>query len=279
MYILKKSRFSKLTLYILAFLVFLYSFFPIYWITISPLRGVEGFFNESTTLWPTAFDLTFFINIWNETNFPLYYKNSFIVAGGTTVITMIFSSLIAYVLTRFRFRGKNLLLNSMLVGYMLPQMLLAIPLLGIFISFRMEDTLFGLTIAHIALTLPFGVWMLNSFFKTIPFELEESAWMDGATRFQALYKVIVPLIIPGLISVGVFSFIVSFTDYTFGLMMVSSEANKTIPVGLAGIKESTSLQRGELLAGAAMIIVPMVILFSFVTKYFIKGLTSGAVKG
>ncbi|WP_242035229.1 carbohydrate ABC transporter permease [Mesobacillus harenae] len=276
---LRKSLRGKITLYILAITVFIYSFFPIYWITISPLRGGDGFFTHSTALWPTAFDLTYFINIWNETNFPLYYKNSFIVAGATTIVTIIFSSLIAYVLTRFRFRGKSLLLNSMLIGYMLPQMLLAIPLLGIFISFGIEDSLTGLTIAHIALTLPFGVWMLNSFFKTIPFELEESAWMDGASRFQALYRVIVPLIIPGIISVGVFSFIVSFTDYTFGLMLVSSETNKTIPIGLAGIKESTSLQRGELLAGAAMIIVPMVILFSFVTKYFVKGLTSGAVKG
>ena len=270
---------SKITIYILAIFVFVYSFFPIYWIIISPLRGVKGFFEESSSLWPTSFDLTFFINMWQETNFPLYYKNSFIVAIGTTIVTIVFSSLIAYVLTRFQFRGKNFLLNSMLIGYMLPPMLLAIPLLGIFISFGIEDTLFGLTISHIAMTLPFGVWMLNSFFKTVPFELEESAWMDGANRFQALTRVIMPLLVPGIISVGVFSFIVSFTDYTFGLMMVSSEVNKTVPVGLAGIKESTSLQRGELLAGAAMIAVPMVILFSFVTKYFIKGLTAGAVKG
>ncbi|MBX9973782.1 carbohydrate ABC transporter permease [Cytobacillus firmus] len=276
---MKRSIRSQVTIYILAAFVFVYSFFPIYWITISPLRGVKGFFEDSASLLPTSFDLTFFINIWNETNFPLYYKNSFIVAVATTVVTVIFSSLIAYVLTRFQFRGKNLLLNGMLIGYMLPPMLLAIPLLGMFISFGIEDSLFGLTISHIAMTLPFGVWMLNSFFKTIPFELEESAWMDGASRFQALYRVILPLLIPGVISVGVFSFIVSFTDYTFGLMMVSSEVNKTIPIGLAGIKESTSLQRGELLAGAAMIIVPMVILFSFVTKYFIKGLTAGAVKG
>lgn len=276
---MKKQLLSKLTIYLLAFLVFVYSFFPIYWITISPLRGVEGFFDNSKSLLPTSFDLTFFRNIWNETNFPLYYKNSFIVAGGTTIITLIFATLIAYVLTRFQFRGKNFLLNSMLIGYMLPPMLLAIPLLGIFISLGIEDSLFGLTISHIAITLPFGVWMLNSFMKTVPFELEESAWMDGASRIQALYRVILPLLIPGIISVGVFSFIVSFTDYTFGLMLVSSEENKTIPIGLAGIKESTSLQRGELLAGAALIIVPMVILFSFVTKYFIKGLTSGAVKG
>ncbi|WP_158735596.1 carbohydrate ABC transporter permease [Alteribacillus sp. YIM 98480] len=276
---MKKLKLSKVALYVLAFLVLVYSFFPIYWIIISPLRGNPGFFEQSTVLWPTNFDVTYFINMWNTTNFPVYYKNSFIVAGSTTCITIIASTFIAYILTRFRFKGKNLLLNSMLVGYMLPPMLIAIPLLGIFISLGIEDTLIGLSLAHIAITLPFGVWMLNSFLKTVPFDLEESAWVDGASRVQALLLVIFPLLIPGVISVGVFSFIVSFTDYTFGLMIVSSEGNKTIPVGLAAIKESTSLQQSELMAGAAMIIVPMVILFSFVTKYFIKGLTSGAVKG
>lgn len=276
---MKKRLFPKLTLYILAFFVLVYSLFPIYWIIISPLRGIEGFFDQSTVLFPTDFDLTYFKNIWNETNFPTYYKNSFIVAGSTTLITVITATLIAYVLTRFQFRGKRFLLNSMLIGYMLPPMLLAIPLLGMFISIGIDDTLFGLTISHIAITLPFGVWMLNGFMNTVPFELEESAWMDGASRFQALLRVVFPLLIPGIISIGVFSFIVSFTDYTFGLMIVSSEENKTIPVGLAAIKESTSLQSGELLAAAALIIVPMVILFSFVTKYFIKGLTAGAVKG
>ncbi|MFD1037416.1 carbohydrate ABC transporter permease [Virgibacillus byunsanensis] len=275
----KRSVISKITIYVFAICVFVYSFFPLYWIVISPLRGLTGFFENSTVLFPTAFDLTFFKNIWSETNFPIYFKNSFIVAGSTTLITIITATLIAYVLTRFKFRGKKFLLNSMLIGYMLPPMLLAIPLLGMFISMGIEDTLIGLTISHIAITLPFGVWMLNGFMDTVPFELEESAWVDGASRFQALYRVIFPLLIPGIISIGVFSFIVSFTDYTFGLMLVSSEANKTIPVGLAAIKESTSLQNGELLAGAAMIILPMVILFTFVTKYFIQGLTSGAVKG
>ena len=274
-----KRMFPKLVIYILALWVLVYSIFPIYWIVISPLRGVKGFFEDSTTLYPTGFDFTFFTNIWSGTNFPIYFKNSFIVAISVTIITIIAATLIAYVLTRFKFKGKGILLNSMLIGYMLPPMLLAIPLLGIFISMGIEDSLLGLIIAHIAITLPFGVWMLNGFMETVPFDLEESAWMDGANRFQALYKIIFPLLVPGIISVGVFSFIVSFTDYTFGLMLVSSEENKTLPVGLASIQESTSLQNGELLAGAAIIIIPMVILFSFVTKYFIKGLTSGSVKG
>jgi multiple sugar transport system permease protein len=259
--------------------ILIYSLFPIYWITISPLRGFKGFFQDAHKLWPTGFDLTLFRNILSETNYPTYYVNSFIVAGAATIVTIIFGTAMAYVLTRFRFIGKNSVLNLMLVGYMLPPMLLAIPLLGIFIKLGIDDTLPALILSHMSITLPFGVWMLVSFFQTLPFELEESSWVDGASRIRSIVQIIMPLMLPGIISVGVFSFIVSFTDFTFGLMIVSSEANKTIPIGLAAIKESTSLQRGELLAGAAMIAVPMVVLFSFVTKYFVNGLTAGAVKG
>lgn len=270
---------SKITLYVLAFFVLVWSLFPIYWIVISSLRGFDRFFKDSTKLVPTEIDLQFFHNILGETNYGIYYKNSIVVALATSLITIILATLMSYVLTRYKFTGKSMLLNLMLIGYMLPQMLLAIPLLGLFIALGIDDTIPALIISHISITLPFGVWMLVNFFRTIPVELEESSWVDGASRLQSIIRVIFPLILPGVISVGVFSFIVSFTDYTFGLMIVSSEENKTIPVGLATIKESTSLHRGELLAGAALIAVPMIVLFSFVTRYFIKGLTAGAVKG
>jgi len=276
---LKRSLLSRIILYVLALFVFLYSVFPIYWIIVSSIRGQKYFFEESKNFLPVRFSWDFFGNLLNHTNYLTYYKNSFIVATLSTIITVITASMIAYVITRFRFVGFRWLMNGMLIAYMLPPMLLAIPLLGLFIALGIDDTLLGLTISHIAITLPFGVWMLDSFFKTIPYELEESSMVDGATRIQTLFYVILPLIVPGIITVGIFSFIVSWTDYTFGLMIVSSEANKTVPVGLAAIKGAYDLQWGELLAGAALIVIPMVILFSFATKYFIKGLTSGAVKG
>ncbi len=259
--------------------VLLFTLFPIYWIAISALRGPKKFFSDATVLWPTEFSPYYFERIWNSTNFPVYFLNSFLVALVATAVTIVLSTMMAYVLTRFRFRGSRLILNSMLLGYMLPPMLLAIPLLVVFISLRIDDTLLGLSIAHIAMSLPFGVWMLVSFFKTIPFDLEEAAWIDGASRLKTITKIILPLVIPGVISVGVFTFIVSFTDYVFGLMLISSDVNKTVPVGLATIAESTTLLQGDLLAGATLIAIPMVVLFSFVTRYFIKGLTAGAVKG
>lgn len=276
---MRRNRTVKRILLIVGGLaVLLFTLFPIYWIAISALRGPKKFFPDATVPWPTEFSPYYFERIWNSTNFPVYFLNSFLVALVATAVTIVLSTMMAYVLTRFRFRGSQLILNSMLLGYMLPPMLLAIPLLVLFISLRIDDTLLGLSIAHIAMSLPFGVWMLVSFFKTIPFDLEEAAWIDGASRLKTITKIILPLVIPGVISVGVFTFIVSFTDYVFGLMLISSDVNKTVPVGLATIAESTTLLQGDLLAGAALIAIPMVVLFSFVTRYFIKGLTAGAVK-
>lgn len=270
---------TRILLLVGGVLILCWSLFPIYWIVISPLRGYDGFFKDSTSILPTDFRIEYFETIINSTSFPVYFLNSVLVALVATVVTVVLSTFMAYALTRFTFPGSRVLLNSMLVGYMLPPLLLAIPLVVIFINLQIDDTLLGLSIAHIAMSLPFGVWMLVSFFRTVPFDLEEAAWIDGASRFSTIWRIILPLMLPGIISVAVFTFIISFTDYVFGLMIVSSDLNKTIPVGLAGIKDSTSLTRGELLAGAALIAVPMVVLFSFVTKYFIRGLTAGAVKG
>lgn len=264
---------------VFALVVLVMTLFPIYWVTISALRGYGGLFTESSTLWPTAFDLTFFKNIWASTNFPRYYLNSIVVATIATVVTIILSVCMAYALTRYRFRFSALIRTSMLVGYMLPPMVLAIPLLGLLVAVRLDDTIIGLVLAHVAMCLPFGVWMMISFFWTVPFDLEEAAWIDGASRVQTLLRIIVPVTVPGITSVAVFTFIISFTDYVFGLMLISTDSRKTVPVGLATIAESTALQRGDLLAGAALIGIPMVILMAFVSRFFIRGLMAGAVKG
>lgn len=263
----------------LAGLVLLATLFPIYWVTISAFRGYSGLFEDSSTLWPTALDVTFFQNIWASTNFPRYYWNSILVATVATALTIVLSVSMAYALTRYRFRFSSVIRTSMLVGYMLPPLVLAIPLLGILVTVGMDDSIFGLVLAHVAICLPFGVWMMISFLWTVPFDLEEAAWIDGASRVQTLLRIIVPVTIPGITSVAVFTFIISFTDYVFGLMLISTDSRKTVPVGLATIAESTALQRGDLLAGAALIGVPMVIAMAFVSRYFIRGLMAGAVKG
>jgi ABC-type glycerol-3-phosphate transport system permease component len=192
---------------------------------------------------------------------------------------MVFSIMIAYAVTRQRIRGKKLIVGAMLYAYMFPPLLIAIPMFTIFARLGLSDTLVGLIASHLTLTLPLGVWFLWGFFKGMPFELEEAAMVDGCTRLGAFLRVVLPLSLPGLITVAIFSFLLSWTDYTFALIMIGSDANKTLPVGLASMVGSFDLRWGEIMAGSTLIALPLFGAFALLTQYFIQGLGAGAVKG
>ncbi len=182
-------------------------------------------------------------------------------------------------LTRFRVPGKSLVVGTVLYAYMFPPMLLAIPLYGCFVSLGIGDSLFGLVIAHCTLTLPLAIWLLWGFFKGMPFELEEAARVDGCTRLGSFVRVVLPLSVPGIITAGVFTFLLSWTDYVYALVMVTSDEHKTLPLGIASMIGSFDLRWGEAMAGATLIVVPLFVLFMFLSRYFIQGMSAGAVKG
>jgi ABC-type glycerol-3-phosphate transport system permease component len=141
-----------------------------------------------------------------------------------------------------------------------------------------DDTLLSLVICHCTFTIPLGVWLLLGFFKNLPMEIEEAALVDGASRFQAFLKVTLPLTLPGLITVGIFSFILSWTDYVYALIMISSENMKTVPLGLASMLGAWEIRWGEIMFGSTLISIPLLLLFAFLSRYFIQGLTAGALK-
>jgi multiple sugar transport system permease protein len=213
------------------------------------------------------------------TDYPLQFANSIFVALSVVAITLVVSVIIAYVVTRYRIPGKTAMIGSMLYAYMFPPLLLAIPLLSIFAKIGFADHLIAVVLAHCTLSIPLGVWMLWGFFKVMPFDLEEAAMVDGCSRAGAFVRVVLPLSLPGIVTVSIFSFLLSWTDYVFSFILVNSDANKTLPVGLASIIGSFDARWGELMAGATMITLPLFILFMFLSKYFIKGLAAGAVKG
>lgn len=273
-----KVTFRKWIIYFLAVGIAVYSFLPIYWMFVSAVRAPEELFSQPTLI-PSSFTLEYFKVLMGLTNFPVNFMNSLIVTVLTTVVTLAAAIPVAYLVTRFKFRGKGILINSMLYAYMFPQMLLAIPLFYIFVKIGIDNTLYSLVIAHTTITLPLGVWLLSGFFKTLPFEIEQAAMVDGCTRFQAFRRVVLPLSLPGLVTVSIFSFLLSWTDYTYALMLITSDANKTIPIGLTSMLGSYDIRWGEIMAGSAIITLPLLIIFIFLSRYFIKGLTAGATKG
>jgi ABC-type glycerol-3-phosphate transport system permease component len=268
----------RLGLYVAALVIAVYSAFPIYWMVVSSLREPTELLTN-VSLIPNVLSLESYRNLLELTDYPRHFMNSVIVAVVAVLVTMVFSVMIAYAVTRQRIRGKKVIVGAMLYAYMFPPLLIAIPIFTILARLGLSDTLTGLIASHLTLTLPLGVWFLWGFFKNMPFELEEAAMVDGCTRLGAFLRVVLPLALPGLITVAIFSFLLSWTDYTFALVMIGSDANKTLPVGLASMVGSFDLRWGEIMAGSTLIALPLFAAFALMSQYFIQGLGAGAVKG
>ena len=269
---------GRIGLYVSAVIITIYSAFPIYWMVVSSVRAPHAMLT-TTSLVPGPFTWEYYRNLLELTDYPAQFLNSVIVAAVTVSVTMVLAVMIAYAVTRHRVPGKKLIVGAMLYAYMFPPLLVAIPLFTVFARIGLGDTLLSVMISHLTLTLPLGVWFLWGFFKSMPFELEEAAMVDGCSRLGAFLRVVLPLSLPGLITVAIFSFLLSWTDYTFALIMIGSDANKTVPVGLASMIGSFDLRWGEIMAGSTLIALPLLAVFALLSQYFIQGLGAGAVKG
>ncbi len=273
-----KEIVGRVGLYAAVLAICVYSFFPIYWMILSSLRAPQKLFlDTSLFFWPP--DFSSYKSLLQLTNYPINFLNSVLMAVATIVIAMMLASFIAYGATRLRFRGKTTLIASMLFAYMFPPLMLVIPMSALFRMVGLSDSLWGLLLAHLAISLPLGVWLLWGFFKSMPFDLEEAAMVDGCSQFGAFIKIVLPLSAPGLITVGIFSFLLSWADYVFALILIMSDDRKTLPVALASMLGAQDLRWGEILAGASLIALPLFVIFTFCYRYFVAGLTAGALKG
>lgn len=268
---------SRIALYVVTALVLAYSFFPVYWMLVTSVREPSVLYG-TVSLIPGPFSLENYETLLAATDYPTWFRNSVLVATVTVVITLIFSVLIAYAVTRLQIRGKTTIIGSMLLAYMFPPLLVAIPLYTIFARLGLANTHLALIISHCTITLPLGVWLLWGFFKQLPIDVEQAAMVDGCSRLGAFFRVVLPLSLPGVTTVAIFSFLLSWTDYTFALVMIDSDDQKTLPVGLETMVGQYELRDGELMAGSTLIALPLLILFIFLNRYFIHGLAAGAVK-
>jgi ABC-type glycerol-3-phosphate transport system permease component len=251
---------------------------PFYYVVTSSFKLPQAIISRTPSLFPLPFTFQHYEKLLRSSDFPTYLANSLLVAAGTMAISVTLSTLAAYGLYRLRLPGRDLLFRVILVTYAFPGVLLLIPLYGMLSSLGLIDSLLALVIVNVTFTAPFAVWMLQAFFGSIPAELEEAAALDGASRLQTLVRVVLPLAAPGVASVAIFAFITSWTEYMFASVLILSDAHRTVPVGLAGIIGQYQVDWGLLLAGATLTMLPVLLLFSFVGRNFIEGLTAGAVK-
>lgn len=251
---------------------------PFYFIFTSSVKAPQEIIARVPTLFPQSFTTQHYDLLFRSSAFPQYLLNSTVVAALTMAITVVLSSLAAYGIYRLRFPGRDALYRVILITYAFPSILLLVPLYDMLTRLKLVDTLWALVIVNVTFASPFAVWMLQAFFRSVPYELEEAAALDGAGRLRILLRVMLPLTAPGIASIAIYAFITSWTEYMFASILIISDVNRTVPVGLAGIIGQYQVDWGLLLAGATVTTLPVVILFGLVGRSFVEGLTAGAVK-
>ena len=261
--------------------LFLLLFLPLYWLLITSIKPNQAAFKVPPELFPSEPTLESYISqLQDRAGFLTYFLNSVIASTFATLLSITVSVFAGYAFSRFRFPAKRAVLVFILASQMFP---LVVLLVGIYILFRqlnLLDTYFGLILAFTSFSLPFSIWMMSGFFDTVPPELEQAAMVDGATRLQALLRVILPLVGPGVIAVGLYSFLNAWNNLLFALSLTSSQNMRTIPPGfLLTYVGEFQYQWADAMAGSVMVSLPMIVVFIFLQRYLIRGMTAGAVKG
>lgn len=252
--------------------------FPLVITFFTSLKPPGEVITATPTLLPHDFTLVNYIKLFKVRAFPRYLLNSFTVASFTAFLSLLISSLGACAMVWMKFPGKKLVIKSVLAAYMFPQILLIIPLFIMCYRLNLIDTKLSLVLTYLSFSLPFSIWMLKTFFESIPNELMEASLIDGCSYGQALYKIIFPIALPGIATVVIFSFVLGWSEYLFAANLIATEANRTIAVGLQTLLGYYRTDYALLTAASITMSLPVFCLFVAVQKYFIKGLTIGAVK-
>lgn len=271
----------RLVVVYLPLLVFVFVLlFPFYWMTVTALKPNHELTNFAaySPLWPVEPTLKHIKYLLFETSYPGWLVNTMIVAFGATAISLVASVFAAYAIERIRFTGSRFTGLAIFLAYLVPPSILFIPLAVMVFGFGIYDSRLALILTYPTFLIPFCTWLLMGYFRSIPYELEECALVDGATRWQILTQIMLPLAVPGLISAGIFAFTLSWNEFIYALTFIQSSENKTVPVGvLTELVRGDVYEWGALMAGALLGSLPVVLLYSFFVDYYVASMT-GAVK-
>jgi multiple sugar transport system permease protein len=254
--------------------------FPMYWMVISSFTQNRYLLNLPPHFIPVMANIENYIKIFHNMQYLNYFKNSFINAGGTVLLTLGISVFAGYGFSRYRFRGKNMLLTGILTVQMFPIVAILISLYTFYFRWGLLNTYAGLILADTTFCLPLSITLMKAFFDTLPLSLDESAKIDGAGRLRILCSILTPLTLPGIVAVGIYTFLSAWDDFLMSLIIMQAEAMKTLTVGITqSFMGEYAHDYASMMAFAVAGSAPIVILFVFFQKYMISGLTTGAVKG
>jgi multiple sugar transport system permease protein len=255
--------------------------FPFYWMLVTSFKSPSELFDfNQSPLFVRQPTLYHYEQLLFHTNFGHWALNTLIVATISTVLSLVCSILAGYSLARLRYRGANPIGWGVFVTYLVPPTLLFLPLTFVIRDLHLFNNLWALILTYPTFLIPFCTWLLMGYFKSIPRELEESAMVDGASRVQAMLRIVVPLALPGILSAGMFAFTLSWNEFLYSLIFMNDSIAKTIPVGVVTeLIHGDDFFWGQLMAGALLGSIPVALLYSFFVDYFVAGMTAGAVKG
>ncbi|MCC7047879.1 MAG: carbohydrate ABC transporter permease [Alphaproteobacteria bacterium] len=270
---------QRMAVYLFAGVMTLACGFPLYWMALTSIKPDREIIQAIPTFFTWNAHLDAYQRLFTQTRFLTYFTNSITVAGGATLLTIVVAVLAAYGITRVRFRGRELVARTMLFTYMFAPIMIVVPFYIMMRGAGLVNSHLGLILSYTTFSLPFSMWMLRSFFQSIPLELEEAAMIDGASRPRAVALIIVPMALPGVIAVSIFTFIVAWNDYLFARVLIGADNLKTLPVGIQDLYESTVTDWGMVMAAGVMITLPALVFFVAVQRYLISGWGAGAIKG
>ena len=273
------SRAHTVSAYAVLVLLAVLVLFPFYWMTITSFKSEEQMRSLVSMFWPRPLVTENYQQLLSKTDFLAWYGNSATVAIASTLLATAVGTIGAYALARLRFLGRGFLASATLITYLVPPSILFIPLYAQMRNLGLANSLAGLIAAYPSFTVPFVTWLLMGYFESIPEELEEAAMIDGATRFGAFYRVVLPLSAPGVLAAGLYAFTQAWNEFLYALVFITDGRLRTLPVGLASFITGDVYGWGYLMSGAVLTTLPVIAAYIYLQKYMVEGLTAGSVKG
>jgi multiple sugar transport system permease protein len=270
-----QTAFAYAVLVTLAVLVL----FPFYWMTITSFKSEDQMRSLVSMFWPRPLVGENYGQLLSKTDFVAWYGNSATVAIASTLLATAVGTIGAYALARLRFLGRGFLASATLITYLVPPSILFIPLYAQMRNLGLANSLGGLIAAYPSFTVPFVTWLLMGYFESIPEELEEAAMIDGATRFGAFSRIVLPLAAPGVLAAALYAFTQAWNEFLYALVFITDGRLRTLPVGLASFITGDVYGWGYLMAGAVLTTLPVIAAYIYLQKYMVEGLTAGGVKG